>query len=281
MSLIIPESNRFDDRMMNSDLVVTNPGEVKMREQASPHGKLFQVLGTFGGKRIVKEIACNTVVVGGAITAMENLTGVSASWKPSTLNEIYSVSATASGAPKIALFGVGTGGANLEFGSVVAPSIKQRDVISPIPIRYGASVTGGDAAKYFMKVANEGGTTYSWYLKEFASTPTLKSLWKNGVGDADGTEITSEIYNSTNTEGIETFAEFEINLNTADVREYYEATGSISTARYNTFGFYTGSKNAEGTEYGDVRLYSVITFNNRSVELSSTSNFLYRVYSMI
>lgn len=208
--------------------------------------------------------------------------GVEATWQPATLNEIHNVSATSTATPLLCLFGIGTGGCNLDFGSVVAPDIKQRDVINPIPLRYGASVTGEDASKYFMKVPNGDSSTYSWYLKQFTGTPVIKSCWKNAVStDEDGTEILTEIYNSTNTEGIETFTELQIVMNSKDGREYFEATGSMATARYNTIGFYTGAPNAAGTEYANVRLYSVVTFNSRALDLQSKSQFIYRIYSLI
>lgn len=249
---------------------------------AAPHGRLFEVLN-INDRRVLHEINHNLVVVGGAVMALEAITGATASWKPSTLNEIHSVEATASGAPKLALFGVGTGGANLDFGSVIEPSVKQRDIISPVPLRYGTALSGDESGKYFMKTTNpDMDGTYSWYLKEFSKTPIIKSCWKDAVSpDEDGTEILSDIYNSEKSEGIESFIELEINLNTLDVREYFEATGELSTARYNTFGFYTGSKNAEGTEYADVRLYSVITFNNRDLSLPTQSQFVYRIYGLV
>ena len=179
------------------------------------------------------------------------------------------------------MFGIGTGGANLDFGSVIATDVKQRDIISPIPMRYGSVITGDDAAKYFMKVANGGSDTYSWYLKEFSGTPVIKSCWKNAVSsDVDGTEILADIYNSQNSEGIETFTELQIDMNPRDGREYFEATGTLSSARYNTIGFYTGSLSNDGTEYANVRLYSVVTFNNRSLDISTSSNFIYRLYSL-
>ena len=273
-------SNHFSDRMVtNDDLIITNKVS---HEGVAPHGRLFEVLGTKNGRRIVREIACNTVVVGGAVTALQNLTGESASWQPSTLNDVYGVSATPSGAPLLSLFGVGIGGSNLDFGSVLATDIKQRDVLSPVPLRYGSEIATDEASNYFMKVPNASGNTSSWYLKKFSAPVVIKSCWKNAVSlEEDGTEILADIYNSANTEGIETFAEIQIDLTKQDVREYFEKTGSISSARYNTIGFYTGSLNAEGTEYGDVRLYSVIHFNNRDCTQESSSQFIYRVYSLI
>lgn len=274
----------FIDRMVtHDDLIIVNKGEVAQHhDQAAPHGRLFEILGERNGRRIVREISSNLVVVGGAITALENLTGATASWKPDTLNTIHSVSAVGVGTPKLALFGIGTGGSGLEFGSVIAPSIKQKDILSPIPIRYGKSVTGDDSTKYFMKKDNGSGGTYSWYLKEFTGTPTIKSCWKNAVSeDEDGTEILEDISTNPSEDGIETFTEIQIDMNTKDGREYFESTGAIATARFNTIGFYVGAKNAENSEYGDVRLYSVVTFNSRDLSLATSSSFLYRIYSLI
>lgn len=245
-------------------------------------GELFQKLTDGYGHTFLKPIASNTVVLGGAILALEKLCDTQASFKPTTLNEILSinVSGTTAGKEKIALFGCGTGGAQLDFGNVVATDIKQNNVKDLIPIRYGASLTGTDANKYYMKAANSDGSTYSWYLKEFDSTPVIKSFWKNAVdSEGDGTEITEDISGSTKTEGIETYAQFELSMNTNDAREYFVTTGNLKMARYNSFGIYTGEK--VGDEYGNVRLYAVINFNNRDLSLSSSANFVYRLYSLV
>lgn len=271
---------RLSDQMIaNDDLIITNKIE---HDCAAPHGRLFQVLGMKNNKRVVREIACNTVVVGGAITALQNLTGAEATWQPTTLNDIYGVEASSTKTPILSLFGIGIGGSNLDFGSVIAPNIKQRDVSTAIPLRYSASIAGDDAAKYFMKVANRDGVTNSWYLKQFSTAPVIKSCWKNAVTSGeDGTEILSDIHNNPSTEGIETFTEFQIDLNAFDGREYFEATGEMAMARYNTIGFYTGALNAEGNEYANVRLYSVVTFSNRALDMESTSTYIYRLYSLI
>lgn len=244
-------------------------------------GILFEKLDDGYGNSILKKVSDNSVVLGGAILALEHLTGATATFKPTTLNEIYNISATAStNVNTTALFGCGTGGSGLDFGSIVAPDIKQRDILELVPMRYGAAVTGDDASKYFFKKENADKVTSSWYLKQFDGVPVIKSLWKNGVDtETDGTEITSDVHDSKNTEGIETFAEFNISLNTSDIREYFEAIGKLSSARYNTIGFYTGEK--VGTEYANVRLFSVVTFNNRDVSVKTKSSFVYRVYTLI
>ena len=275
MSKIITDTMGMRDNMR----VPMMPGDVMTKVT---HGELFQKITDDYGHSFLKPIASNTVVLGGAILALEKLCDQQASFKPTTLNEILSipVSGTTAGKEKIALFGCGTGGAQLDFGSVVATDIKQNNVKDLIPMRYTAALTGTDASKYYMKAANSDGSTYSWYLKEFDAAPVIKSFWKNAVDtEAEGTEITEDISGSARTEGIETYAQFELSLNTNDVREYFVANGNLKMARYNTFGIYTGEK--VGDEYGNVRLYAVVNFNNRDCSLQSSASFVYRLFALI
>lgn len=244
-------------------------------------GELFQKLTDDYGHTFLKPIASNTVVLGGAILALEKLCGTQASFIPPTLNDILNVpvNGTTRGNEKICLFGCGTGGSQLDFGNVVATDVKQSNVKELVPMRYGASVVGTDATKYYMKAKNSDNTTYSWYLKEFDNTPVIKSFWKNSVDtEGEGTEITEDISDSVRTEGIETYAQFEISLNSNDVREYFLSIGNLKMARYNSFGIYVGEK--VGDEYGNVRLYAVVNFNNRSLDTPTTSSFIYRIYAL-
>lgn len=250
-------------------------------------GELFQKITDGFGHTILKPISSNTVVLGGAIAALEALTGVEASFKPNTLNDILNIPCgSAGGANRIALFAIGTGGCGLDFGSIKDESVLQNNVLDLIPMRYTGSVDGIDSSKYFMKKLNSDGTTYSWYCKEFDSTPVITSCWKNAVdSESDGTEITSDVADSGRTDGVESFAQFEIALNIYDGREYFEnCIGNLSRARYNCIGFYTGEKVydsvSDSYEYANVRLYSVVHFNNRSLVDASSSSLLYRVYSI-
>ena len=278
-------TERFNDRMVtNDDLIIVNKGEVKHHnDQAVPHGVLYELLGHKNGHRVVREIACNTIVVGGAITALEDLTGATPNWRPSAMNSWHNVPATpAAGVkPLILLYGAGIGGSEDTFGVVNATSIKQRDVISPIPLRTGASIDTDDTSRYFMKEALQDGT-FNWWLKKLAGDPIIKSCWKNAIDeDEDGQEITSDIYDDPRDIGIETFAEFTLDFSEHDMREYFEKIGQTDKARYNTFGLYTGIPTADGTEYAEVRLYSVINMNNRSLVEKSRAQYIYRLYALI
>lgn len=246
------------------------------------HGELFEKLDDGYGNPILKHVNSNTVVIGGAILALQKLTGVTPSFMPPALNDRYNIIATpsANSNPIISLFGCGIGGSGLDFTNVKDTDIKACDIIDGmVPLRHAPSLTGDDASKYYFKKSNADGT-YDWYLKEFDTGTTIKTLWKNAVdSEADGSEVTSDISGSTSTDGIETFAEFGISLNTLDVREYFEAQGNLSLARYNSFGFYTGEK--VGNEYANVRLFSYVNFKNRDVSVKTKSSFLYRIYSLI
>lgn len=252
-------------------------------------GVLFEEVQDDFGRDVLRKVSDNTVVMGGAILALEHLCNAEATFKPATLNEILDINASIAGSNPdsfITCFGVGIGGSELDFGNVKVPDVKQRNIIDLIPLRSAANITGPDAAKYFMKKQNADGTTYSWYLKEFEKPqPTIKSLWKDAAEpDTDGTEILGEIYDSTRTEGIECFAEFEIKLSVNDVREHFESIGELDMARYNSLGLFTGQKVdvGDGTyDYVNVRLFSVTNFENRSVAVKTESLFYYRVYSLV
>lgn len=255
--------------------------KLKIPQRKLFRGELFEKIDDGYGNPILKKINSNTVVVGGAILALQKITGVTPQFLPPAINENYGIANTGgTGNNTICLFGCGTGGAGLDFGNVIAPDIKQKDVAGGlVPLRYGATVTGDDAAKYFFKKDNQDGT-FAWYLKEFDTGTSIKTLWKNSVdSDTDGTEITTDISGSDSDDGIESFVEFNISLNTNDVREWFEAQGQLSQARYNCFGFYSGEK--VGSEYVNVRLFSTVSFNNRDVSVRTTSSFVYRIYSLI
>lgn len=249
-------------------------------------GVLYENLKDDFGNTILKKVGENTVTIGGAIAALEHLTGVEANWKPQTLNEIYNIPTSVPGDPfktRIALFGVGTGGCGLEWGSVVDKDVKLKDVPDLIPLRAGSVLTGDDASLYFMKKDNGDGSFY-WYLKEMEVVPIVKTCWKDSADDEeDGTEVTEDISDSTREEGLETLAEYIIDFNTKDVREYYESIGALNQARWNSLGLYMGDKvqQADGSyEYANVRLFSYLNLDNKSVRIKTASQYTYKILSL-
>ena len=244
------------------------------------------------GRKIFTKVAENTVVLGGAIAALERLSGVEASFRPNTLNHIlnvndgyeYHINST-----PIALFGCGSGGAPLDFGNVYDPDVKQNDVAGLLPMMVSSSgvLSGIDAEKYMMRttIQTPDSTTLNcWYLKEFDMDPIITSLWKDAASeDEDGSEITSDISASESENGVESFVEFTLILRDQDIRSYYEAMGMLPQARYNSIGLFMGEKVTIGDyqDYVNVSLFSVLNIENEALAKRKTITYRYRVYALI
>ena len=245
------------------------------------------------GRPIFTKVAENTVVLGGAIFALEKITGQEASFKPNTLNSILGVNDTGYdynlANTQIALFGCGIGGAGLDFGNVYDPNVKQNNVQQLVPMMVAENdLTGTDADKYMMAttIDTTGGTTLKcWYLKEAEQAPIIRSLWKDAAEeDEDGTEITEDISDSESLNDVECFAQFKLKLLQDDVRSYFNAMGMLSMARYNSVGLYTGEKVllSNGTyDYVNVRLFSVVNLNNEPLDERKEITYYYRIYAMV
>ena len=272
--------------ILNDKLNLTSTLFNTKKNKPQLKGILFEELTDDYGNTILKKVNENVVVFGGGILALEHLCNTTANFKPATLNQIYSLNNGIPGSNAnsfISCFGVGIGGAALDFGNVYDPNMRHRDIPDLIPMRTSEELTDPDASKYFFKQINGAGPSYNYYLKEFESAPVIKSLWKD-AGENDGTEIIAEIFDSERPEGIETFVEFTLKFNEYDVREYFESIAELDMARYNTIGLFTGEKVDIGDgiyDYVNVRLFSYLTFDNRSVKDKTVSTYKYRVYSIV
>ena len=250
----------------------------------------------------------NTVVLGGSITALEKLTGVQANYRTPTFNSIMNYHPN--GDPQTAeedwadeptsflsLFAVGTGGASDTFGLIYAPDFKQTNISGIIPFRVSNTpsldVIGilpgednkAERLKYTARM--QSGQNYYWYLKKFEKPVEVRSLWKNAPAlTKDGTEILSDsdVSSGPDGTGIESFAECTIRIDPDDIRPYFEANGNIEMARFNTFALFTGKEHKVSDDYSDftnIRLFSVVTFDNESVKIAKETTYVYRIYSSL
>lgn len=245
------------------------------------------------GRPIFTKVNENTVTLGGAIFALEKITGQEASFKPNTLNSILNVNNIGYdynlANTTIALFGCGIGGAALDFGNVYDPNVKQNNVAELVPMMVAENdLTGTDSDKYMMAttINTTGGTTLKcWYLKEAEQVPVIRSLWKDAATEEeDGTEITEDISASESLNDVECFAQYKIKLLQDDVRSYFNAMGMLSMARYNTIGLYTGEKVTLPNgkyDYVNVRLFSVVNLNNEPLDERKDITYYYRIYAMV
>lgn len=256
-------------------------------------GILFRDDGRDGfGRTIFTKVAENTVVLGGAIAALERLAGVDASFRPNTLNSILNVNNAGYGYNKystpIALFGCGIGGAGMDFGNVYDPNVRQNNIEQLIPMMVTAGeIDNADKDKYMMKtnISTPDGTLLNcWYLKEFDVEPKIISLWKDAPAeDEDGTEIVADVSDSTSLNGVEALCQFKLCLNDDDCRSYFQAMGQLPQARINSIGLFMGEKVVVGdsVDYVNVSLFSVVNLNNEALAERKSITYYYRVYAMI
>lgn len=286
-------------------------------------GKLFRHEGGLTenldkyGRPIFNFVNENTVVIGGAVLALEKLfygvpaagedplTGANRTigFMPKTLNEMYSVNAGvkfSDAEARIALFGCGVGGCGLEWGTAYDPDFKQDSLGTPndtwIPFRVSTTdqipSEGNTPANYFFRmpitIGTGGDTGYAWYLKEFANQDSrvpIKSLWQDTLDPSDdGSEIIGDTIDSDRNDLIECFGECVLTLTEDDLREFFYKCGNLTNARFNQIGLFTGTKKQITENYYDyvgVRLFSVVNFDNISVKEPTTNTFVYRIYAAV
>lgn len=281
------EVRRINDLMIPMDKLMPKHNQTSKLAR----GILYRAEKDQYGREIFHKEAENTVVLGGAIAALERLTNQNASFRPNTLNQILNLNTGYEyhlASTPIALFGCGVGGASMTFGDVYDPNVRQNNIASLLPMMVSENeLTGVDAAKYMMRttVSTPGGTNLNcWYLKEFDIDPVITSLWKDAADeDDDGTEITEDVSESTSENGVESFAQFKLVLRDDDVRSYYQAMGTLPQARFNSIGLFVGEKVTIGTyeDYVNVSLFSVVNINNEALAERKEITYYYRVYSLI
>ena len=299
---------------------INNAEEIIARKHGLPvfKGKLFCHKGEMNenldkyGRPIFNFVNENTVVIGGAVLALEKLfyghlanseTPLT-SFMPKTLNEKYGVNANVvykDTETRVALFGCGVGGCGLEWGTAEDPDFKQDDLGLPedewIPFRISensdtieADETGNIPSNYFFRrpiTLGTGGTVgNAWYLKEFSNNPVpIKSLWQDTIDPTDdGTEIHGHTLDQSRTDLIECFGECVLTITKQDLREYFEKSGNTGYARFNQIGLFSGVKKKITENYFDyvgVRLFSVVNFDNVSIKEPTTNTYLYRIYAAV
>ena len=228
----------------------------------------------------------NMVLIGGIQYAMERLFNVTGPLSVPKLNDsgIGSTSAVVTpaglvypAAHAICLFGVGVGGAGSSTTSVLDVNYKSSGLTSMVPLRYTNTTLGAsDAAKYFGKKSVNGTTAY--YLKKFDSNPTIKFLWEDGVGDADGTVVDSSVFTSQSTVGIDSFTEIVMSISVNDVKEWFNASGDIEDSRINELALFTGVFNSVTGDYSHLMAFSKLNIPTEPLSLSKELSLIYRVF---
>lgn len=283
--------------------MLTPPEEMAARKHGIPtmRGVLYKVNEDANGNPIFDQLTKvneNTVVLGGAVLALEKLFGVTPTYIPSTINSDPDLGINSSLEADISpinttvkCFGVGTGGSDTHIGSYKDPDFKMKSLPEWIPFRISDTDHLDDsiASKYYYRrqIKDSPDPQWGWYLKEFESTPALESHWRDTPDpNATGSIILEDVSNSKSTNLIETFAECIIKIEADDIRPYFQWAGDLQQARYNSIGLFTGVKRvidqgAGYTDYAGVRLFSVVNFNNIPLDLPTSATYLYRVYAAV
>lgn len=297
-----------DHLSMNDQISELTPWEKDMMNRGyapAYRGRIFEK-DEFGNLTFKK---CNTVVLGGALTALEKLAGVRSALEIPRIdsidgNAIENNSNTVGQELAdqlnsfVCLFSVGIGGAENTFGVVHTPDFKQNIISGIVPFRLNTTTTldvpgllpGPDnlneRKKYagLVHVPNEG---YRWYFKQFENPVTITTLAKNAPDiTKDGTQIKSDsdLRNIPNGVGVESFIQCELRIDPNDIRPYFEQCGDANMARYNTIALYTAKKSAlsdDADAFSNIRLFSVVNFDNEPVKIPKESTYVYRIYGAL
>ncbi len=244
------------------------------------------------GEVLFSKVYHNETVLGGALTVLEKLWGISATQKVDSINNIMGINtsltppiseSSATQDDLVCLWGVGIGGCGDAYSSIRNVHFYEREIgqnghtDQMIPFRVVVdpfSSSDENYNKYFMMRQREDGM-YEYYLKAFETTPVIKVLWKDGAEGEDGTEVEQDVYNTDRTDLIEAFVEMHLMITKKDVQEYFELIGQPEMARVNTLGLFTGRRitlDDGRAEYVNCKLFSKLNMNNDPLTVTSSDS---------
>ena len=248
------------------------------------------------GECIAEDEFHNETVLGGALTVLEKLWGVTAPLKIASINNLLGINDTVSLADSsatnedtVCLWGVGIGGSGDAFAAVRQVHFYERELgqnghtDEMIPFRVVSepfSSTDPNYSQYYMMHQRDDGY-FEYFLKKFEIDPIIKILWKDGAEGEDGSEVGDDVHNTSRTDDIEAFVEMHCKVDVKDIREYFEHLGMTQMTRINSLGLFTGryTKLDDGRyDYTNVKLFSKLNFNNEALLNAKTILYKYRVY---
>ena len=248
------------------------------------------------GECIAEDEFHNETVLGGALTVLEKLWGITAPLKIASINNLLGINDTvsladssASNEDTVCLWGVGIGGSGDAFTAVKQVHFYERELgqnghtDEMIPFRVVSepfSSTDPNSSQYYMMRQRDDGY-FEYFLKKFEIDPIIKILWKDGAEGEDGSEVGDDVHNTSRTDDIEAFVEMHCKVDVKDIREYFEHLGMTQMTRINSLGLFTGryTKLDDGRyDYTNVKLFSKLNFNNEALLNAKTILYKYRVY---
>lgn len=283
MDKVMSVNDRYN--RLSDDIKVTSNGTVKLKH-SSPYTRT-QIIAYDDFGEVLFETE-NQIVLGGALFTLEKVFGVTSPLKVEYLNDIKGIATSGQQVTEIypkdnvvCLFGVGIGGCGDSYKSVKDVKFYEREIEEMIPFRLvSGELPSMIKNKYFFKGTYK--TKNAYYLKKFEQDPKIKVLWKDGEGDADGSEVPNGVHTTQRTEAIETFVEITLRIDKDDIREYFDETGEIEQARINSIALFTGvpAQLADGTtDYKQVKMFSKLNIPNEMLNVTKSFTMVYRIYA--
>lgn len=240
----------------------------------------------------------NMIVLGGALYTLGKIFGVTPTLHIDSLENFMpgfklenepALTADQIKNSEVLLFGVGTGGAGESYVDVKDVKYHEREIKDMIPFRQTANpLTSTEADKYwFSKLVNiDGSEKRAYYLKRFETDPHTRTLWKDGEGDEDGSEVGNNPHETpdSNTTPMETFIEIVLKITKKDVKEFFEDLGNVEQTRINSIGLFTAVKHKiddapETYDYRNVKLFSKLNINNEMLTMAKDLTIVYRIFT--
>ena len=288
------ETRVFKDRLTTHDRVEDVINNFKQGIRPHAFRTDISIKNEFG--EVIFSRESNETVLGGALTVLEKLCGVNAALKVGSINSIMDINdvvdpseSSAGNDDILCLWGVGIGGCGDAFASRRVVNFQEREVgqnghpEQMLPFRVVPEPfdsTDDNSARYYMMRQRDDGY-YEYFLKTFEIDPIIKVLYKDGAEGEDGTEVENDVYNTNREDGIEAFVELHLQITKRDLREYFERTGEIEMARFNTIALFTGRKTeiAEGRyDYTNVKMFSKINLTSEPLQAAKLLDCQYRIY---
>lgn len=229
----------------------------------------------------------NEIILPGAFFIFEKLFNVEPPFNIPTINQDLLVNADESvrdfTGPRressVCFFTVGIGGSDDVFGGVVATQFKQKTINGMIPFRIttaGNDLSVSERDKYFMRKVDDTTGKINYYLKKFEATPQIKCVYE------DGTEVPTNVWDTTNNNLINTYIEIIIKVDNKDVRQFFIDNYDITKSRINTLGLCYGYPELTSGGYIDykgVKTMTCATFNNKDLtDDLAELNISYKIY---
>jgi len=235
----------------------------------------------FGGRRFLLESVFGKTPIQTQQLTLNSVLGIGTAYTPSQEDLINRT---------VCLFGVGTGGASLNYGEIYAPNGNENQLYNISPLRtvpVNNDLSSADRQKYFMRRrVNIGGSEYyQYFLKKFeVSDINVKFAGANYTPTFGANDPLHDPANPLSLTAINIFLTCNINVGEQDVKDEYRIRyGSLNQARFNELGLFFGvpitltdDQGMQYTEYVAVEEFSKITFNNRPMDTDGSKyDFIY------